>query len=372
MKFFYPEETGGYATIPSDAIAALAKSGVQTNENSENIPDIQLKAEPTENEKPAETPPVPSAPAAPTSSRPEPPAAETPSAPPPIVNWRDEMKKAQLHEVLKDLGFDEKMVGFANTWRSGGDVTSYLRAALMDYSKLAPEDLIRQQLAEEYPEFSPEDLAELYRAKVVDQYKLDPEVYSEQEVKRGKLLLTADAKKIREGLIQRQQDFIMNAKPPEMPDPMKDFEAQVKHQEVEREKALQQYKASFDAHQATKDLLTNKVLKIGDGEEVFNYEVSDPQKVLTILQDPIQWAQTVFNEDGTPQIEKQLAMSAVAIDHKGVFREIFKAGKAIGAKQALEQLENAKKPGAPAAAPEQPLTPAQALAKSGVLTFDNF
>jgi hypothetical protein len=90
------------------------------------------------------------------------------------------------------------------------------------------------------------------------------------------------------------------------------------------------------------------------------------------LQDPVLWAQTVFNPDGTPQIEKQLAMSAVAIDHKGVFREIFKAGKAQGAKQALEQLENAKKPDAPAAASEKPLTPAQALAKSGILTFDNF
>lgn len=373
MKFYSPDEPAGYGNIPQDAIAALAKQGVQTRaEGGDAIPNIETRPEITSEPAstvvttPAEPVATPSPKADTKLSEPETPASA------PVINWREEMKKAPMHEVLKDLGFDEKMVGFANTWQSGGNIMDYLRAALVDYNKMTPEQLIQQQLTEEYPEFSPEDLAELYRAKVVDHYKLDPEVYNEQEVRRGKLLLAADAKKIREGLVQRQQSFVLNAKPPELPDPMKEIEAQHKQQEEERQRALQSYKAAFDNSPVTKELLSTKLLKIGEGEEGFNYEVADPQKHLAILQDPIQWAQMVFNEDGSPQIEKQLAMSAVAIDHKGLFREIFKAGKALGAKQALEQLENAKKPGAPPAAPDQPLTPAQALAKQGVLTFDNY
>jgi hypothetical protein len=279
------------------------------------------------------------------------------------------LKKAEQAEILKELGYDERMIGFFNTWRSGGNINDYVRAVSVDYTKMAPEQLMRQQLAEEYPEFSPEDLEELYQAKVIDQYKLDPETYSEAEVKRGTLLLTADAKKIREGLMAKQKDFILTAKPPEQVDYRKEVEAATKQQDEDNKRVLDQYKTSLYGHQSTKDLLSNKKLVIGEGDELVNYEVADPNRLLSVLQNPIEWAQQVFNEDGTPIIEKQLALGAVATDHKALFREIFKAGKAAGAKSALEEIENAKKPTSQAATPDTPLTPAQALARSGVVTY---
>lgn len=371
MKIFYnPDSDNAGGTAPVDIAAQLAKGGVKTNDDGEVIvPNIVLENKKEEIPAPViEKVPDPSIKEVVVEPQKQIEKAEVAPISIPTINWKEELKKAELNEVLKELGFDEKMLGFFNTWRGGGDIGNYIRAASIDYTKMTPEQLIKQQLFEEYPEFSPEDLEELYRAKVVDQYKLDPDVYSEQEVKRGKLLLTADAKKIRESMAVRQKDYILNVKAPEIPNQLKEAEAAAKQQDDDRTKALEQYKAAFEGHKVTKDLLTNKWLTIGEGEDAFNYGISDPNKVLSILQDPVQWAQTVFNADGTPQVEKQLVMSAVAIDHRSFCNEIYKAGKAKGAQQAIAQLENVKRPGAQVSTPDAPLTPAQALARNGVVT----
>lgn len=371
MRLFYADEATASVGGAPDIAAALAKSGIYTNGNEEaaTIPNISTEAN---NDN---TPLSPEATKVETALVPEKKEESTiqpipeVAAVPPSVDWRDEIKKADKADIFKQLGFDEKMVGFYNTWMTGGDINKYLQAATVDYAKMSPEQLLKQHLFEQYPEFAPEDLEELYRAKVIDHYKLDPETYSEQEIRRGKLLMTADAKTIRSGMIERQQQFIMNAKPPEIPDYRKELEAQAQLQDEANAKILEQYKSQLNSHNATKELLTNKRLILGEGEDTFNYEVSDPQKALSVLQDPRQWAQQVFNEDGSPQIEKQLFLAAAVLDHKTLAKEIFKAGKALGTKQALETIENAKKPDAtPATTPEIPLTPAQALARSGILS----
>jgi len=365
---------GGEA--PIDIAAALAKGGVQTTGEDEGV---TIPAITTEVTKPKEETPAPTEPAKVESPAPvkeeAPPVSPTPSftAPaaeqPPVLNWRDELKKAEQAEILKELGYDEKMIGFFNTWRSGGDISEYVKAVSIDYAKMTPELLLKQQLFEEYPEFSPEDLEELYRARVIDHYKLNPDEFSEAEVKRGRLLLAADAKKVREQMVARQKEYILTAKPPEQVDYRKEMEAAAKQTEADNKQALDNYKASLYNHPATKELLSNKKLALGEGEEVVNYEIADPNKLLSVLQNPVEWAHHVFNEDGTPMVDKQLALGAVVTDHKAFIREIFKAGKAVGQKMVMEEIENAKKPAAQSPTPEVPLTPAQALAKNGVLTY---
>src|SRR6185295_3456097 len=121
---------GGEA--PIDIAAALAKGGVQTTGEDEGV---TIPAITTEVTKPKEETPAPTEPAKVESPAPvkeeAPPVSPTPSptAPaaeqPPVLNWRDELKKAEQAEILKELGYDEKMIGFFNTWRSGGDISEY-------------------------------------------------------------------------------------------------------------------------------------------------------------------------------------------------------------------------------------------------------
>lgn len=356
---------------PPNVAELMAKNGVKTDSDSDVVPDIKIEATapiPPTTEAPKPAKEAETAPPAPVEAAkvekaptPTPPSEATPPRP---VDWKDELRKADQAEILKELGFDDKMVGFFNKWRTDGNIAEYIQAVSVDYSKMTPEQLMKYQLTQEFPEFSPEDLEELYQAKIIDAYKLNPEVFSETEVKRGKLVLAADVKKVRADLVQKQQDYILSAKPPA---PTVDTQAQ--QRETEMKEQTDRYMASLNGNPVTKELLANKRLVLGEGENAFNYEVSDPQKVVSILQNPEIYYKHVFQEDGSPMVDKHLFIAAAAIDHKGLQNELIKFGVSLGHKRAIEQMENAQKPtGELSSAGEGPLTPAQALKRGGVIT----
>ena len=151
----------------------------------------------------------------PTAATPAPIAQE----PTPVLTWQEVLKAQQPETVFKELGYDEKVVGISKTlsenpkmaalfdqWINKGDLTPYLKAVTTDYSKMSSEQLMRHQLLEEYPDADEATINALYQRKVVKAYGLDSPY--EDEVAEGKLLLDADAKKARETLISKQQEFL--------------------------------------------------------------------------------------------------------------------------------------------------------------------
>lgn len=362
---------------PIDVAAIMAKSGAKSEgENPAAPPDIIIEeTKPTETStqvaKPAESTTGGS-----TETVVKPEAEARVETPPPAKqeqvtasDWRQELKKADKAEILKELGYDDKMVGFFNKWSTDGNISEYLKAVTMDYAKMSPEQLMRYQLQEDFPEFTPEEIEELYTAKVTEAFKLDPEVNTEAEIKRGKLLLTAETKKIREGFIQRQKEYVLSAKPPA---PGPDERAiQAQQQEIEQQAYMDRFNAAITGHEATKSLMANKTLTVGEGENAFNYGVTDPQQLIAILQSPQEYVKHVFRADDSPIVDKQLLIAAVARDGNAFVNELIKYGRSLGGKSAIEEIENAKKPDATTAKPEVALTPAQALAKSGTISSND-
>lgn len=370
-------EDGATATpaAPIDVAAIMAKSGAKTEaDNSAAVPDViieELKAEKSAEVKPeadAETATKPAEATAAADAPPPPNRTQEPALAP-SLDWKQELKKADKAAILKELGYDDKMVGFFNKWSADGNITDYLKAVTVDYSKMTPEQLMRHQLQEDFPDWSPEDLNELYAAKVIERYKIDPEVNSETEIKRGRLELAADTKKIREGLIQKQQDYILNTKAP-APGP-DEREVQAQQQEKEQREYMERYNTALTGHSLTKELMSSKKLVLGEGENAFNYEVADPQQLITILQNPQEYVKHVFQEDGSPTVDKQLLIAAMALDGPKVINELIKYGRSLGAKSAVEEIENAKKPEAKTTKPDAALTPAQALARNGIMTSND-
>lgn len=377
FRKFLEDGATAMPSVSPNIAEIMAKSGVKSEgEVSDEIPNI-ITEEPAASQV-AEVKPEVTAPAATEAvagtaasvvSAVAPSAASTVTIPEQasMRDWKQELKNVDPVDVLKELGYDDKMVGFFNKWRTDGNIADYIRAVSVDYSTMSPEQLMKHQLAQEYPEFSPEDLEELYQAKVVDNYKLNPDTYSEAEVKRGKLLLTADAKKIREGLTAKQQEYVLSAKPPTAT-----VDNSAQQREAEMNEARDRYTRSLTGNQFTKDLLTNRKLVLGTGDNAFNYEIADPNSLVNILQNPEQYARHVFQEDGTPLVDKQLFIAAAAIDHIGLVNSLIAHGKSLGAKQVAESLENTKKQtGELSGTDNTPLTPAQALARSGVVTSSN-
>lgn len=379
-RFFTDEATAMPDVMPNIA-EIMAKSGIKNDgDSSDAIPNIIIgEAEPktpapptgtvAEKQTAVEAETVPKVESSPAIVE----QTKTPSQPaavvgPPAVDWKQELKKADTAEILKELGFDDKMVGFFNKWRTDGNITDYIKAVSVDFTKMSPEQLMKYQLEQEFPDWSAEDLEELYQAKIVDTYKLNPEAYSEMEAKRGKLMLTADAKAVREKLMQRQQEFILSAKPPAAPDPA----IEAKREADEQSQVMEQYTSAMNASQFTKDLMSSKKLVLGEGENAFNYEVPDPQGLVNILSNPTEYAKHVFKEDGSPLVDKHLFIAAAVKDHSSLINELIKHGIAIGSGRVAKQLENPSQPAGKNATPDPAVTnPAEALAKMGVITSGN-
>lgn len=349
-----------------DIAAVMAKSGKTvdgssffSDNNNEQKPEVPAKqvettATPEVKEIVQETKPV--------EAKVEP-AKQPESAP--VQDWTEVLKQKPDTEVLKALGFEDKWIGLLNHAKGGGDLKEYMEALSTDISKMSAEDVMRRQLRAEHPEMDKEDFDEYYRMKVTETYKLDPDMFSETDVKRGKIMLNADVKKIREQMVTEQQKYLLSpieAKPsPEV--------AAYKAEKEQSVKDLEAYKNALTNDPYVKEFVKTKKIKIGDGEDSFIYESKNPQNVLDVLIDGKLAAQKLRNGDGSHNIQKQTLIGAILDDDLTLFTELAKHYKTIGGKEALMPIENASgKIDTPAKAENFSDDPVAAMAKSGKIT----
>jgi hypothetical protein len=396
-KFFEVDAPETVSTTTQPTIAELmATHGVKnTTENPVAMPispisEKQQEPPQANQEPPAATAIVPNAetvtqesptPEVETVIEQTPPIAEVQ---PPVKSWQEVLKEQPDTDVLKTLGYndstisfvkelkeiDPKMVAFFNTWKEGGDVTSYLKELSTDYTKMPAEEVMRHQLRQEYPTLSEKHLQVLFEDEVAEKFKLDPERYSEEEVERGKLLLEAKAERYRTQLIQNQQNFLL----PKPPEPK---QAEPDPQEAAAKQAFESYKQTVTENPVTKNIVAQKSISIGEGDDKFNFPV-DPDGLTKVLFDESKWQETQFdivrNPDGsvksyTPKTEHQLLVAAVAVHGKKIFDDYAKHLKALGSKAVIDPIENAKPPEQNNATPAQvaPQSAAEAMARQGRL-----
>ena len=373
-------------------VEMMAKNGVLNNGNMVVTP---TNTESTE--KPTETETTPAAIA--TEAKVEEVNAETPTPTPtvettptpqiveaqkPQETWQEVAQK-QPNDVLKALGFnddvanfvsdlkelDPKMVAFLNTWKSGGDVTGYLREMTTDYTKLSAEEVMRHHIRQSYPKADERQLEILYRTKVVNAYNLNS--MDEDELEEGKLLLEAEAEQFREKYIESQKEFLL-PKPQEVKAVIQDNSIQEKQAEADR-KFNEMYKSQVDNNALTKNIIANKVLPVGEGETKFNFPV-EPNEVIDVLYNNgdkwqnAMWEKTIDENGNTslkPKVEHQLLVATVAKYGMGFIEKIKEHYTSLGANKVIAPIENAKIPenqtgsqSAPA-----PKTAAEAMAMKG-------
>jgi len=300
------------------------------------------------------------------------------------LNWQEVLRNQQPDTVLKELGFDDKMVSFLKDtkeldpkminffhhWKENGNINEYLKELNTDYENMTSEEVMRHQLRREYPKASEKALNALYKKEIVEAYKLDPDNYTEEEVEMGKLLLEAKADKFREELVNNQKNFLL-PKPP-VPKPSE-------YEEINkiRQKELDEYKSSISNHSYTKEIFANKNISVGEGENKFSFPV-DPNSLMDILYDSDKWAESMFefreNADGSqtlvPNIEHQLLMATMAKYGKSFLNKYAEHFKALGKESAIKSIENASKNTTtiPNSSESMPKNPAEAMAKFGKMS----
>ena len=377
IRMFYNTDAEPVGAGSVNVASLMATQGIKTGGSETDtgvIPDIKTKSEPTVPVEPSSAAPADSTLAKPGSAAgpgaeanaPEGSTETTKSNVQQVLpDWKELIKKQAEADVLQQLGYDGKIASFLSNWKSGGDVGKYLEALSTDYSKMSAEDVMRCQLRLDYPELSEEDFEEYYRMKVTEHYKLDKDLFTETDIKRGNILLNADAKRIRQALIDKQQEFLL-PKAPEQP--IVDKEAEKMAEQKAAQESLDAYKNLVHSDPYVKEVVKNKLLAVGQGDERFNYETQDPARLLNLLYDGNAWKSKLQNEDGTPNIQKQLLIAAIVEDEKLFLNEFAKHYKTLGAKNAIDPIENASSVvGTPSKGSVGPMSPAEALARAGVI-----
>jgi hypothetical protein len=286
-----------------------------------------------------------------------------------IVDWKEELKKANPKDILKELGYDDFVAEFAEFRKNGGDAYKYLEAKAFDWETVNHQDLVLDELKLQYPHLADDKIEKLYQAK----YKLS-EYASEEDKEVGLIQLEADAELIRQKRIVEQKAFQI----PEVSRSQEAVDAQnrmAEQQEIQAQQ-VQQALQFFKEHEATKNLMESKRVAIDLGDNGrFNFTVDKPENLMAVALDSEKWQRAIAvnpqEADPSkliPDVAKLQKIALVALN-PNYEKDLVNYGKSLGLKTIVEEGQNARRPvgGTPAQPNESFAEAIKNRAKVGIL-----
>ena len=261
-----------------------------------------------------------------------------------IADWKNELKKADPKEILKELGYDDFVAEFAEFRKNGGDAYKYLEAKAFDWDSVGHEDLIMDDLKLQYPHLSDDKIERLYQAK----YK-QSELASDEDREVGLIQLEADAELVRQKRINEQKSFQIPdiARTQEAVDMQAMYEEQRKLESEQAQKVLQ----FFQEHEATKNLYQSKRVAIDLGDNgKFNFNIDKPENLMSVALDSEKWQRAIsINPQEAdpnkliPDVAKLQKIALVAMN-PNYEKDLVNYGKSLGLKAIVEEGQNARRP----------------------------
>jgi hypothetical protein len=286
-----------------------------------------------------------------------------------IIDWKEELKKANPKDILKELGYDDFVAEFAEFRKNGGDAYKYLEAKAFDWETVNHQDLVLDELKLQYPHLADDKIEKLYQAK----YKLS-EYASEEDKEVGLIQLEADAELIRQKRIVEQKAFQI----PEVSRSQEAVDAQnrmAEQQEIQAQQ-VQQALQFFKEHEATRNLMESKRVAIDLGDNgKFNFTVDKPETLMAVALDSEKWQRAIAvnpqEADPSkliPDVAKLQKIALVALN-PNYEKDLVNYGKSLGLKTIVEEGQNARRPvGSTPAQPNESFAEAiKNRAKVGVL-----
>ena len=260
-----------------------------------------------------------------------------------VTDWREQLKKSDPKEILKELGYDEFVADFAEFRKNGGDAYKFLEAKAFDWNNVSHTDLVFDELKLQYPNLSDDKIEKLYQAR----YK-QTEFAADEDKEVGLIQLEADAELVRQKRIQEQQQFRI----PEVSRPQ-EVDNQLQYAEQERLLAEQQQQVLqfFREHDATKSLLESKRVAIDLGDNGrFNFNIDKPENLMAVALDGEKWQRAIsVNPQEAdpakliPDVAKLQKIALVALN-PNYEKDLVNYGKSLGLKAIIEEGQNARRP----------------------------
>lgn len=257
----------------------------------------------------------------------------------PIYNWKDEIKKLPFDDVIAELGVDPFAVEINKHIKSGGQPIDYLQARAIDYTKISDDTLLKESIRKEYPNLSPSQVDLMFHRKYnvpEDATDEDKEFYTAQ--------LQADAYKVRQNEIAKQQRF----KVPETPIPQKDEAYDQWKQNIQSQaQQIEERNNYYLTHPATKSLNESKrvTINLGEGVAPFNFQIDKPEMLTkAFTDDGSVWRKLTSTPQGEPDVAKQQLIALISYNPQKFIQDIFKYGQSMGEMKKVEEGQNAQKP----------------------------
>ena len=268
-----------------------------------------------------------------------------------VTDWKEQLKKSDPKEILKELGYDEFVADFAEFRKNGGDAYKFLEAKAFDWNNVSHTDLVFDELKLQYPNLTDDKIEKLYQAR----YK-QTEFAADEDKEVGLIQLEADAELVRQKRIQEQQQFRI----PEVSRPQ-EVDNQLQYAEQERLLAEQQQQVLqfFREHDATKSLIESKRVAIDLGDNgKFNFNIDKPENLMAVALDGEKWQRAIsVNPQEAdpakliPDVAKLQKIALVALN-PNYEKDLVNYGKSLGLKAIIEEGQNARRP--VGSAPAQP------------------
>jgi hypothetical protein len=261
-----------------------------------------------------------------------------------IPDWKNELKKADPKDILKELGYDEFVAEFAEFRKNGGDAYKYLEAKAFDWEGVTHEDLIMDDLKLQYPHLSDDKIERLYQAK----YK-QSDLASDDDRELGLIQLEADAELVRQKRINEQKSFQIPeiARTQEAVDMQAMYEEQRKLEAEQAQKVLQ----FFQEHEATKNLYQSKRVAIDLGDNgKFNFNIDKPENLMSVALDSEKWQRAISVNPQEADVNKlipdvaKLQKIALVAMNPNYEKDLVNYGKSLGLKAIVEEGQNARRP----------------------------
>ena len=261
-----------------------------------------------------------------------------------VVDWKEELKKANPKDILKELGYDDFLAEFAEFRKNGGDAYKYLEAKAFDWETVNHQDLVLDELKLQYPHLTDDKIEKLYQAK----YK-QSEYASDDDKEIGTIQLEADAELIRQKRIAEQKTFqipdVMNSQE------VNEFQERMAEQQKIESERVQQALQFFKEHDATKNLMESKRVAIDLGDNgKFNFTVDKPETLMAVALDSEKWQRAIAvnpqEADPSkliPDVAKLQKIALVALN-PNYEKDLVNYGKSLGLKSIVEEGQNARRP----------------------------
>jgi len=243
--------------------------------------------------------------------------------------------KAQLEQKTVEPAkeYDEFLQGLIDYYETTGDVTPYLEAKSVDYTKMSDLDIMRHEMRKQYPEVSDKNFERLFDREVIQKFQLDDERYGEDEVELGKELLKTDARRKRQSLIENQAKFAI----PEREDNSEKAQA-------DAEAAREQWIQTVQSHPVTKDIIDNQRVVIDYNGDSFAYEIDNTDSVVEMTIDNSKFFQLFQSEEGQVDYDKWYRVLNYASDPQTFERSLINHGKNLGGKEVVKEIKNPSRP----------------------------